>query len=107
MFARIFEMTLKPEKKPELLKTIKDQVLPTVKKFEGFIDAIYMEVETEPHSLIAITLWREKHHEQMFATDGAPKVKTMLEPFLSKPPLLKVCKVDETLSTRKVIGVAA
>jgi septum formation topological specificity factor MinE len=60
MFARFLEMTVKPEKKPELIRKMREEVLPILKKYNSFLDMIPLEVETEPTKFYAISLWHEK-----------------------------------------------
>ena len=48
MFARFLDMTVKPEMKPELIRKMREEALPILKKYNGFIDVIPLEVETEP-----------------------------------------------------------
>ena len=51
MFARFFEITLKPGKKQEFFKTLKEEILPTVNKYE-ILDLIPLEPETEGAKVI-------------------------------------------------------
>ena len=107
MFARFLELTIKPEKKSELIKTMKNDVLPVLKKCNGFFDLIPLEVETEPTKFYVISLWHEKRDAEAFHTEQFPKVKPMYEQFLTAPVIVKLCHVDETATTKKFIAAAA
>ncbi len=73
MFARFLEMTIKPEKRTELIKKTKDEILPILKKHTSFIDLIPLELETDPTKLYSISLWREKRDAEKFEREDFPK----------------------------------
>jgi hypothetical protein len=106
MFARLLEMTVIPEKKAEFFNKMKEEVLPIFKKYVGFVDTIPMEVESEPTKVYAVSLWHEKMDAEKYEKENFAKVKAIYEPFLTKPIIVKQCKVDETIF-KKVITVAA
>jgi len=106
MFARFLEMTVRPEKKFELIRKMKEEIHPILKKYNGFFDLIPLEVETEPTKFYAISLWHEKLDAEKYEKENFPKVKTILEPFLTMPVVVRLCKVDETV-TKKFRAVAA
>jgi hypothetical protein len=106
MFARLLVMTVKPEKKPELIKKMREEALPILKKYKGFVDVIPLEVETEPTMFYAISLWHEKLDAEKYDKENFATVKAIYEPFLTMPIVVKPCKVDETIF-KKVIAVAA
>lgn len=99
-------MTVKPEKKTELIKKMKEEVLPILRKYSGFVDVIPLEVETEPTRFYAISLWHEKLDAQKYEKENFARVKTMYEPYLTMPIVVRLCKVDESIF-KKVITVAA
>lgn len=106
MFARLLELQIKPDKKPELIKTLKGGVLPILKKCHGFFEMIPLEVETEPTKFYLMSLWHEKRDAEQFNRDHFPEVQAMYEPFLTAPIIVKWCFVDETV-TMKTFTAAA
>ena len=106
MFARFLEMTVKPGKKPELLRKMREEVLPILKKYNSFLDMIPLEVETEPTKFYAISLWHEKLDAEKYESENFDKVQAIYKPLLTAPIVVKYCKVDETIP-RKTIAVAA
>jgi quinol monooxygenase YgiN len=107
MFARFLELQIKPEKKPELIKVMKNDVLPILKKCHGFFDMIPLELETEPTKFYVMSLWHEKRDAETFHREQFPKVKPMYEQFLTAPVIVKLCHVDETIPMKLVTAVAA
>ena len=61
MFARILDCEIKLEKKEELVKVLKNEVLPVLKKQTGFLEILplFPEKMREP-KVIAISLWTTK-----------------------------------------------
>ena len=106
MFARSLEMTVKPDKKAELLKTLREEVVPILRKYSGFLDVMNMEVEAEPTKVYAISFWKDKLDADKYANESYPKVRAIEEPFLTFPAVVRLCKVDDMI-VRKVIAVAA
>ncbi len=107
MFARFLEMTIKPEKKPELIKAIKDEIIPTLKGYKGFCDVIHLEVETDPTKLYAIALWHEDVDREKYTKQDYPKMEAILRPFLTAPVIVKHCTVNEAISMKFATAVAA
>ena len=105
MFARFLEMTIKPEKKTELTRKLKEEILPILRKHKGFLDVIPLEVEAEPTKFYSISLWHEKQDAEKYETENFPKIKAMVEPFLTEPIVVKRCTVDETI-TKKLVAAA-
>jgi quinol monooxygenase YgiN len=106
MFVRFLEFTVKPEKKVELVKKMKAEILPILKKYNGFFDVLPWEVETEPTKFYAISLWYDKKEAEKYEREYFPKVKEIFAPFLTAPLIVKWGKV-ETSIPEKVIAEAA
>ncbi|HEX6905666.1 MAG TPA: hypothetical protein VF154_03585 [Terriglobales bacterium] len=107
MFARFLELNIQPGKQPELTKVLKNDVLPILKKWNGFLEMLPLDVETEPTKFYLLSLWHEKRHAEQFHRDHFPKVQAIYDPFLTAPITVKLGHVDETVSTRKFIAAAA
>jgi hypothetical protein len=106
MFARLLEMTIKLDKKAELIKRTKEEILPVLKEYHGFFDLIPLDVETEPTKFYAISLWHDKVDMEKYAKEHFPKVKVMVEP-LTAPIIVKFCTVDETIPKKFLAAAMA
>ncbi len=60
MFARIVEFIPKVEKKEELIKVVRNEVLPILKKQPGFLEILPFLPESTTEKAITVTLWVEK-----------------------------------------------
>ncbi|MGC2473492.1 MAG: hypothetical protein WA485_04105 [Candidatus Sulfotelmatobacter sp.] len=97
MFARILEVTPKLEKKDELIKTIRQEILPILKKQPGFLEFLPFVPEIAKEHMIAITLWTEKREAERYVVEAFPKVEQILKPFLSEPATVRMYTVETTL----------
>ncbi len=76
MFARTLELNMKIEKKPEFTKKVREEILPILRKEPGFVDVLGLESET------------------------------ILEPYLTVPPIVKFYAVETTISEKFIESVA-
>jgi hypothetical protein len=76
MFARILEVTPKLEKKDELISTIRQEILPILKKQPSFLELLPFKPEIAQDPFFVVSLWTEKRDiersiEQVFPEGGA------------------------------------
>jgi hypothetical protein len=107
MFARIVEFIPKLEKKEELVKVIRNEVLPILYKQSGFMEFLPFFPETKTEKVIAITLWTEKKNAERYEREVFPKVEEILKPYLSTPIMYKPYHVETTLCEHFVQALAA
>jgi hypothetical protein len=60
MFARIVEFIPKVEKKEELIKVVRNEVLPILKEQPGFLEILPFLPESTTEKTFTVTLWAEK-----------------------------------------------
>jgi quinol monooxygenase YgiN len=107
MFARIVEFIPKLEKKEELVKVIRNEVLPILNKQNGFMEFLPFFPETKTEKVIAITLWTEKRNAERYEREVFPKVEEILKPYLTTPITYKLYNVETTLCEHFVHALAA
>ena len=107
MFARIVEFVPKPEKKEELVKVIRNEVLPILNKQTGFMKFLPFFPETKNKKVIAITLWTEKRNAERYEREGFPRVAEILKPYLTSPITYNPYNVETTLCEHFVQALAA
>ena len=105
MFARFFEMPIKPGKKAEFISKVKAEIIPILKSYKGFVDVMYLEIE--PTKFFSVSLWHDKAEMEKYANENFPRVKAILEPVLAAPMIVTPCMFDETLTAKKFIATAA
>jgi len=107
MFARILEFTPKAEKKDELIKRVRQEVLPILKKQPGFLELLPFDPEIANEKAFAITLWTDKHEAERYVKEVYPKVEEIVKPFLATPITVKMYKVETTLCEHLVEVLAS
>jgi quinol monooxygenase YgiN len=80
MFARIVEFIPKPEKKEELVKVIRTEVLPILKKQTGFLEVLPFVPEAKTEEIITVTLWMEERNAKRYEREVYPRVEETRRP---------------------------
>jgi hypothetical protein len=107
MFARVVEFVPKYEKKDEFIKTIKNEVLPILKKQVGFLDILPLFPEMKDEKAVYITLWAEKKDAERYHKEVFPRVEEIVKPFRTNPITWKLYNVETTLCEHFVNALAA
>jgi len=107
MFARIVEFIPKLEKKEELVKVIRNEVLPILKKQTGFMELLPFFPEIKNEKVIAVTLWTEKRNAERYEREVFPKVEEILRPYLTTPITYRLYNVETTLCEHFVPALTA
>ena len=97
MFARILEFVPKLEKKEEFIKVIQNEVLPILKKQNGFLEVLPFFPEIKTEKALTISLWTEKKYAEMYEREWFPKVEAILKPYLTTPITFKYYTVETRL----------
>jgi len=108
MFARILDFEVKPEKKEEFLKVVKNEVLPILKKQTGFLEILPFSPEKmREEKVITISLWTTKSDADRYEREFYPKAFDILKPFLTTPVNVNYYKLETTLCEHFVEALAA
>ncbi|MBZ5720403.1 MAG: antibiotic biosynthesis monooxygenase [Acidobacteriia bacterium] len=107
MFARVLEFTPKLEKKDELVKTIKNEVLPILKKQPGFLEMLPLFPEIKNEKVITISLWMDRKDIERYERDTFTKVEQIVKPHINTPMVVRMYEVETTLCQHFVDALAA
>jgi len=107
MFARILEFVPKYEKKDEFIKTVKNEVIPILKKQPGFLELLPFFPETMNEKATIVTLWMEKRDAERYERETFPRVENIVKPYMTSPITWKLHKVETTLCEHFVQALAA
>jgi len=99
MFARILEFGPLMEKKDEFLRVVKKDVLPILKRQEGFLEILPLVPEGKNEKLLAVTLWTDRKDLEREEKEWFPKVEQILKPYLTNP-VRKVYTLETTVCER-------
>ncbi|MGA8540342.1 MAG: antibiotic biosynthesis monooxygenase [Terriglobales bacterium] len=99
MFARVVELTPKPEMKDEILNIVRKEVLPILNKQQGFMEFLPFVPEPKTERWITISLWAEKQYAERWEREGFPKVEGILKLFLAAPPICNHYTVETSFAS--------
>lgn len=105
MFARNVSLRLKPNTLSEFTRIFDKEVIPMLRKQNGFRDEITFAV---PGGLdvVAISLWDAKDYAEAYNTAGYPEVLKILDKVLDGTPKVQVSDVISS-TIHKPAAVAA
>jgi len=108
MFARILDFEVKLEKKEELIKVVKNEILPILHKHVGFLELLpFMPENMREEKVFAITLWAAKVDAEKYEREWYPKVFDILKPYVTTPITVRFFNVETTLCEHFVETLAA
>jgi len=98
MFARILDCQVKPEKKEEFVKVIKNEILPILQKQVGFLEILpFFPEKMREEKAITISLWATKADAERYEKEFYPKVQEIVKPYLLTPLVVRPYTVETTL----------
>src|SRR5579859_1110350 len=92
MFARKVAARLKPNSLTEFTNLMECQILPWLRKQEGFLDLITL-VAPDGSEVATISFWDHKSNAQAYNASGYPDVVKILAQLLDGPPYVKTYDV--------------
>ena len=108
MFARILEFEVKMEKKEEFVKTVKNEILPILKKQIGFLEVLPLFPDKiREEKVLNISLWATRPDAERYEREVYPKVQEILRPYLITPVTVKPYTVETTLCEHFVAALVA
>lgn len=97
MFARVAEIAPKVEKKAELMKMVRQHVLPILKRQPGFLELVPFVPESAPEHIFTITLWTGKRDLERYVEEAFPIIEQILKPFLTIPMTVRTYTVETSV----------
>ena len=108
MFARILDFEVKPEKKEEFVKVVKNEIVPILKKQTGFLEILpFFHERMREEKVITISLWATKADAERYEREIYPKALNILNPFLTTPVTVNYYKLETAVCEHFVEALAA
>jgi len=92
MFARHVSMNLKPNKRDEFNQAFEKDILPLLRKQNGFEDEITL-VSRDGKEAVAISVWDRKESADVYSRDSYPKVLKSLAKVVEGTPTVQVYEI--------------
>ena len=106
MFTRIVSMQLKPNTHREFTEKFEKEIIPTLKKQQGFQDELLCVVPGGPE-VVAISLWDSKENAETYNRTTYPGVLKTLANLVEPTPKVQTYDVAYSTSHKIAAGVAA
>ena len=100
MFARNVTLHVKPNQVKELATKFEKEILPILRKANGFQDQITMSRNNDETT--AISLWNNKAQLDAYTKDTDPQVVKLFEPFITGSPEVRTYEVSSSTSHKYV-----
>jgi hypothetical protein len=95
MFARNVTLHLKPNTAPEFTRTVETDVLPVMRKQNGFKDEITF-IERQGTEAVAISLWESRENAEAYGRDTYPQVLKSLAKVVDGTPKVETFEVSNS-----------
>ncbi len=97
MIARNVTMRLKANSIPEFTQTLEKEVIPLLRKQQGFQDEITFVIPGK-EEVVGISLWDKKEHAEAYSRDNYPAVLKALAKVLEGVPQVQTWEVANSTS---------
>jgi hypothetical protein len=95
MFARTVRMQLKPNSVPEFTQLIEKEVIPMLRKQQGFRDEITF-VPSEGKEAVGISLWEQKEYAEAYQRGAYPEVLKVMAKVIEGTPQVQSSEVSNS-----------
>jgi quinol monooxygenase YgiN len=108
MFARVLDFELKPEKKEEFVRILKNEVLPILKKQTGFLEILpFFPEKMKEEKICIVSLWSTRSDADRYDREGYSRVYDIVKPCLLTPVNLNFYNLETTLCEHFVEALTA
>ncbi len=95
MFARTVRMQLKPNSVPDFTMMVEKEVIPLLRKQQGFKDEIAF-IPSDGKEAVAISLWEQKEHAEAYNRGTYPEVLKALAKVVEGTPQVQTSEVSNS-----------
>jgi len=95
MFARTVRMQLRPNSVPEFTLTVEKEVIPLLRKQQGFKDEITF-VPSDGREAVGISLWDQKEQAEAYQRGAYPDVLKALAKVVEGTPQVHTSEVSNS-----------
>ncbi|HXZ80429.1 MAG TPA: antibiotic biosynthesis monooxygenase [Terriglobales bacterium] len=108
MFARVLNFEIKPEKKEDFVKLMKDEILPILRKQPGFLEVLpFFPEKLRDEKVLHVSLWMDKADAERYEREQFPKIHEMLKPHLATAINVRPYHLETKLCEHFVETIAA
>lgn len=94
MYAHALELTTRPGKLREVIRILREAVIPMLRDQPGFVQELILASDAEPDRVLALTLWTRREHAEWVHRHHSSKIRHTLEPLLEFEPVIRTFNVE-------------
>jgi hypothetical protein len=95
MFARTVRMQLKPNSVAEFTLTVEKEIIPLLRKQQGFKDEITF-VPSDGKEAVGISLWEQKENAEAYSRGAYPEVLKAMAKVVEGTPQVQTSEVSNS-----------
>jgi heme-degrading monooxygenase HmoA len=107
MHTLIIEGTFKPGTKEQFIKVWKNEILPNLKKQNGFVDEVLLFGSADPNLGVGLSFWKTKEDAERYHREVFPNVAGSVQQLITAPPSVRQFEVAASETFRVTAGKAA
>jgi heme-degrading monooxygenase HmoA len=107
MHTLIIEGTLKPDKREDFLKTWRNEILPTLKKQNGFVEETLLFETDNPNRGVGLSFWKTREDAEKYHRDVFPRLVSSVQNAMQAAPTVRKFDVESSETFRIAAGKAA
>lgn len=107
MHTLIIEGTFKPGSKEEFTKVWRNEILPNLKKQNGFVDEVLLFGSADPNLGVGLSFWKTKEDAEKYHREVFPKIAGSVQHLITAAPKVRSFEVEASETFRIAAGKAA
>jgi heme-degrading monooxygenase HmoA len=107
VYTLIIEGTLKADKKQEFNTAWRNEILPTLKKQNGFVDEMLLFETENPNRGVGLSFWKRGEDAERYQRDVFPQLVNSLRHLIETAPTVRSFTVEAAETFRIAAGKAA
>jgi heme-degrading monooxygenase HmoA len=107
MYLLLIEGSVKPGKKHDFINAWKKEILPNLKKQNGFVDEILNFSTTDQERAVGLCFWKTQEEGERYHREVLPRITNNLQELITGPPTVRSFTVEASETFRIAAGKAA
>jgi heme-degrading monooxygenase HmoA len=107
MHTLIIEGTLKSGTKNDFTKAWTKEILPTLKKQQGFVEEVLLFETASPDRGVGLSFWNTKQDAEKYQREVFPRIVDSVQQYIQNPPTVRSFDVEASEMFRIAAGKAA
>lgn len=97
MFGFTLTLHVRLERKTEFLGKALNEIALILKRSAGSLEFLVLQDDIELDKFLILSLWQTREHAKGYHATGYNKTKSILEPYLTLPLLVRTYRVEDTI----------